>query len=83
MFIDAAKMTDNCWLKTGLYACSVLPAWSRINDDAHFPSQAFLGWWMAYCAATAVDTHAAQYVRLEGRALARRRRRGHGDHVQY
>ncbi len=56
VFIDAAKMTENCWLKTSFYALSVLPAWSRINDDAHFPSQAFLGWWMAYCAATAVDT---------------------------
>lgn len=56
VFIDAAKMTDNPWLKTGFYACSALPAWSRINDDAHYTSQALLGWWMAYCAATAVDT---------------------------
>ncbi len=55
VFIDAAKATDNGWLKAGFYACSFLPAWSRISDEAHYPSQAFLGWWMAYCAAAAVD----------------------------
>lgn len=55
VFIDAAKMADDPWLKGGFYALSVLPAWSRINDDAHYTSQALLGWWMAYCAATAVD----------------------------
>jgi hypothetical protein len=55
VFIDAAKMSENPWLKAGFYACSALPAWSRINDDAHYTSQAILGWWMAYCAATAVD----------------------------
>ncbi|MCC7084681.1 MAG: phosphatase PAP2 family protein [Pirellulales bacterium] len=54
-FINAAKMTDNIPLKLGCYACSFAPGWSRINDDAHFTSQVFLGWWMAYWAATAVD----------------------------
>jgi hypothetical protein len=54
-FINAAKMTDNIPLKLGFYACSFAPGWSRINDDAHFTSQVFLGWWMAYWAATAVD----------------------------
>ncbi len=55
VFINAAKETENPWLKAGFYACSALPGWSRINDDAHYPSQVLLGWWMAYCAATAVD----------------------------
>ncbi len=54
-FMSAAKMTDNIWLKGGLYAASALPAISRINDDAHFFSQAFLGWWLAYLAESAVD----------------------------
>ena len=53
--ISAAKMTDNFWLKSGLYAASTLPAVSRVNDDAHYFSQAFLGWWLAYMAASAVD----------------------------
>lgn len=54
-FVSAAKMTDNIWLKGGLYAVSVLPALSRVNDDAHYFSQAFLGWWLAYLAGSAVD----------------------------
>ena len=54
-FITAAKMTDNYLLKTGFYALSVMPALGRINDDAHYPSQAFLGYFLAYMACTAVD----------------------------
>jgi hypothetical protein len=54
-FVNAAKMTDDPWLKGGLYAVSTLPAWSRVNDDAHYTSQAVIGWWMAYLAASAVD----------------------------
>jgi hypothetical protein len=54
-FISAAKMTDNLWLKGGLYAASTLPAISRINDDDHYFSQVFLGWWLAYLAESAVD----------------------------
>jgi hypothetical protein len=55
-FINAAKMTDEVPLKVGLYACSGFAAWSRVNDDAHYTSQIFLGWWMAWWAATCVDT---------------------------
>ena len=45
---------------TGLVATAVvfssaLPAMSRVSDDDHYFSQAFLGWWMAYMAASAVD----------------------------
>ena len=54
-FLSAAKMTDRPWLKAGLYVLSMAPALSRVNDDKHYFSQAFLGWWMAYAAATAVD----------------------------
>jgi len=54
-FINAAQMTDSWPLKIGLYACSTMAGWSRINDDAHYTSQVILGWWMAFCAATAVD----------------------------
>ena len=54
-FVNAAKMTDRVGLKLALYTFSVLPAWSRINDQRHYLSQAALGWWMAYLAASAVD----------------------------
>ena len=53
-FITAAKMTDEPCLKGGLYLCSALTAWSRVNDDAHYLSHACLGWWMAYLACDAV-----------------------------
>ncbi|QDT05341.1 PAP2 superfamily protein [Rubripirellula lacrimiformis] len=54
-FINAAKMTERPLLKTAFYAGSLLGPLSRINDDAHYPSQIALGWWMAYVAATAID----------------------------
>ena len=54
-FISAAKMTDNLWLKGGLYVASTLPGISRVNDDAHYFSQVALGWFLAYLAETAVD----------------------------
>jgi hypothetical protein len=54
-FISAAQMTENPYLKGCLYFCSVLPAWSRVNDDMHYLSQAWLGWWIAYLACDAVN----------------------------
>jgi hypothetical protein len=54
-FITAAKMTENRWLKATFYAGSLLGPLSRVNDDAHYPSQVALGWWMAFVAASAVD----------------------------
>jgi hypothetical protein len=54
-FITAAKMTENPCLKGGLYLCSTFTAWSRVNDDRHYLSQAWLGWWIAYLACRAVD----------------------------
>lgn len=54
-FITAANMTDSLLLKSGLYACSTLTGFSRINDDCHYLSQAILGWWMAYLACEAID----------------------------
>lgn len=54
-FINAAKMTDRPILKATYYAGSLLGPLSRVNDEAHYPSQVALGWWMAYVAATAID----------------------------
>lgn len=52
--LTAARMTDNGFLKTGFYALSTLPAWSRVNDRMHYLSQALLGWWLAWLAVEAV-----------------------------
>lgn len=54
-FINAAKMTDRPLLKGTFYAGSFLGPLSRISDDAHYTSQAALGWWFAYLSATAID----------------------------
>jgi membrane-associated phospholipid phosphatase len=54
-FLTGANMTENPWAKAALFACSVMPAWSRVNDDRHYLSQAALGWWLAYLATSAVD----------------------------
>lgn len=54
-FITAAKMTDNLAYKSLFYAGSAIAPLSRVNDNAHYPSQVALGWWMAYLAASAVN----------------------------
>lgn len=54
-FITAAKLTDNRGYKVLLYAGSTIAPLSRVNDNAHYPSQIALGWWMAYLAASAID----------------------------
>jgi len=53
-FLSAAYMTKRRWLRYSLIAASTLPAISRINDDAHYPSQALMGWSFALLAARAV-----------------------------
>ena len=59
-FLSAAMMARHPLLKWPLYAASTLPALSRINDDAHYFSQAFLGWWIAFLAARSVDNTEVQ-----------------------
>ncbi|QDT91496.1 phosphatase PAP2 family protein [Gimesia algae] len=55
LFLAAAKMTKKPLLKLAFYAGSTLAPLSRVNDNHHYPSQAFLGWWMAWIATNAVD----------------------------
>jgi PAP2 superfamily len=54
-FITAAKMTQSRGQKALLYAGSTIVPISRVLDNAHYPSQIVLGWWVAYLAASAVD----------------------------
>jgi membrane-associated phospholipid phosphatase len=63
-FITGAQMTDDRCLKGLLYFCSVLPGWSRVNDDEHYLSQVLLGWWVAYLACDAVNATQHQDDRL-------------------
>ncbi|MDR2117036.1 MAG: phosphatase PAP2 family protein [Planctomycetaceae bacterium] len=54
-FITAAHMTDNPWAKGTFYVLSTFPAWSRINDDAHYISQVLLGWYLSYLSVRAIS----------------------------
>jgi len=54
-FLTLAHMSDSRPLRYLWYGVSALSAWSRINDNAHFPSQALLGWYAAYEATGAVN----------------------------
>jgi hypothetical protein len=63
-FITAAQMTDRPLLKGGLYFCSTVGCWSRIDTDSHYLSQAWLGWWMAYLACCAVNKTNEDYQGL-------------------
>ncbi len=47
---NLAKEVDNPYLKATFYGLSTLPAIARINNDKHYFSQAFLGWWLALSA---------------------------------
>lgn len=53
--LTIARMNDERpairWL---FHALSALPAWSRINDASHYPSQAMLGWYLGYESVAAV-----------------------------
>lgn len=54
-FLTIARMNpDKAYVKYPAYLASAAAGWSRINDDAHFPSQVVLGWYMAYEAVDAV-----------------------------
>ena len=54
-FLTAASMTDNLCLKAIFFLGSSATAFSRINDDQHYLSQAILGWWFAFLAVGSVD----------------------------
>ncbi len=54
-FITAAKMTDRPLPKTLFYVGSTIGPLSRVNDNAHYPSQIGIGWALAFIAASAVQ----------------------------
>lgn len=77
-FITAAQMFDNIGLKIALYGVSILPAVSRINDNQHYFSQAFLGWYLGFLSCNAVyrtdhkdkETISVYPVPIAGKGLA-------------
>jgi len=77
-FLTAASMTENRLLRSGLMIASGWTAWSRINDDQHYLSQAMLGWFFAWQAVQSVNRteceeqriHMAPYMHPEGSGIA-------------
>ncbi|MDR1477904.1 MAG: phosphatase PAP2 family protein [Planctomycetaceae bacterium] len=63
-FIAAAQMTENWWFKFIFYTCSLFTATSRVYEDSHYLSQAFLGWYIAYLSVRATS-------KTEGKKLPR------------
>lgn len=59
-FLTAGRMSRRPWAKALWYGASTLPALSRVNDEGHFFSQAFLGWYLAWLATAAVDNSQQQ-----------------------
>lgn len=55
-FLTIAHMnSETPFVKYIFYAASGLTAWSRINDDKHFLSQAALGWYLAWESTENID----------------------------
>jgi hypothetical protein len=48
-------MVEDPVAKGSLYVCSTYRRLSRMNDDAHYPWQSFLGWYLAFTSAVAVN----------------------------
>jgi hypothetical protein len=47
-FLAAAEMTEDPLLRSSFLALSMMGGFARFNDDRHYASQVFLGWWIAY-----------------------------------
>jgi hypothetical protein len=54
-FITAAKRQESLAMKSLFYGLSVLPGFSRINDEKHYLSQVALGWYLAYLSADVIE----------------------------
>ena len=54
-FLVAALLAERPSAKATWYTLSVLPGWSRINDNDHYLSQVIVGWWLAYAATQSVE----------------------------
>ncbi len=68
-FLAAADMVESPLLKGTLYVCSTFTAFSRMTDNAHFPSQVFLGWYLAWASARAVNATEMHFADMEVRVV--------------
>lgn len=68
-FLAAADMVESPLLKGTLYVCSTFVGFSRMTDNAHYPSQVFLGWYLAWASSRAVSQTQMQFSGLEVRVV--------------
>ena len=64
-FLAAADMVESPLLKGTLYVCSTFVGFSRMTTDSHYPSQVFLGWYLAWASARAVDATEVHFAGME------------------
>ena len=68
-FLAAAEMVDNPWAKGSLYVCSTFCGLSRVDANAHYPSQVFLGWYLAFASSMAVQKTEMKFAGMDFRAV--------------
>ncbi len=68
-FLAAADMVESPLLKGTLYVCSTFVGFSRMTDNAHYPSQVFLGWYLAWASSRAVSMTETQLAGMEVRVV--------------
>jgi hypothetical protein len=68
-FLAAADMVESPLLKGTLYVCSTFVGFSRMTDEAHYPSQVFLGWYLAWASSRAVSQTEMQFAGMEVRVV--------------
>jgi len=68
-FLAAAEMVENPLAKGTLYVCSTFVGFSRMTDNAHYPSQVFLGWYLAWASSMAVNRTETHFAGMEVRVV--------------
>lgn len=68
-FLAAADMVESPLLKGTLYVCSTFVGFSRMTDNAHYPSQVFLGWYLAWASSRAVSMTETHFAGMEVRVV--------------
>jgi hypothetical protein len=68
-FLAAADMVESPLLKGTLYVCSTFVGFSRMTDNAHYPSQVFLGWYLAWASSRAVSMTETRFAGMEVRVV--------------
>ncbi|MFM8735259.1 MAG: phosphatase PAP2 family protein [Pirellulales bacterium] len=68
-FLAAADMVESPLLKGTLYVCSTFVGFSRMTDNAHYPSQVFLGWYLAWASSRAVSMTEMRFAGMEVRVV--------------